>query len=180
MAPNSRLQRTPSASPPSPLSRKPFGDKTHGRGRPEPRIFILFFVIYMSHLEAHGATAPLRCEPSRLRVGETLTLRIRTPHGRELGVRTPTGRFLFIAFHPEPGRHINQPPISSSAFLGMKTVQLLSPSAIGLDLPADSAPEHVFTSPGTYRFVVSDNLETEDEGHANLWCTVHFLAGRSK
>ncbi len=34
--PNPRLQRTPSASPPSPLSRKPLG---HGSGRRVPRVF---------------------------------------------------------------------------------------------------------------------------------------------
>jgi hypothetical protein len=160
-------------------SRKSFGARPQGRRCPSS-ICILFFVIYMSQHAAHGATSRLRCEPSTLRVGETLTLRIRTPHGREFGVRTPTGRFLFIAFHPESGRHVNHPPIPSSAFLGMKTVRLPISSAMAVDLPADSAPEHVFTSAGIYRFVVSDNLETEDEGHANLWCTVHFLAGSSK
>jgi hypothetical protein len=45
----------------------------------------------------------------------------------------------------------------------MRVVQLPSSSALAIDISADSAPEHVFTSPGTYRFAVSDNLETEDE-----------------
>ncbi len=116
----------------------------------------------------------LRCEPRTLRPGQTLTLHLPMPHGRELGVAAP-GRFLFIAFRPEQGTYRKKPPIPSTRFLEMYSVRLPVSSAVGINLPADTAPEPIFTSPGTYQFIVSDNLETEDDAWTFLRCSIRFL-----
>ena len=123
-----------------------------------------------------GAQPPaLRCTPATVHAGQVLTLHLAASHGKELGVRTPAGRFLFLAYQPE-GTGSVSPPIASSRFVRLTTVKLPTSSAVGVSLSSGSQPELLFTSSGTYRFVVSENLETEDEAAANHWCAVHFTS----
>lgn len=112
----------------------------------------------------------MHCAPSYTKP-ETITLIMPMPHGRELGVSTPDGRFLYIAYRPETGRA--QPLITSSDFLGKDRLRLTISSALGTQ--ANKTPELIFTAAGTYEFIVSDNLETEDDAGTFLRCKVNFM-----
>lgn len=123
----------------------------------------------------------LICSPRSLSQGQTLSVVVGNSAGRELrelGVRTPQGKFLYIAFAPESGEHTSHPPIPTATFLAKPTATLDVSSAVAVDLSADTS-EKIFTAPGRYTFVASENLETEDETGANLSCDVQF-SKRSK
>jgi hypothetical protein len=126
---------------------------------------------------APAQTAPkhpqMRCEPKTIHMGESLTLVMPLPHEGELGVLAPHNRFLFIAFAPESSV---TPPLASSTFKPMGRLRLDSAVAVGLpEISPDASSERIFTAPGTYRFVVSQNLETEDDLGLNLVCDVRLV-----
>lgn len=73
-----------------------------------------------------------------------------------------------------------QPPIPSAKFLKARSIALSPPSAKGVDLGERTPPEPLFTAAGIYRFIVSDNLETEDDAHENLLCDVRYRPGQPK
>lgn len=118
----------------------------------------------------------LNCTPSVMTSGRTLTLRMPVPHGGELGVRTPQGRLLFIAYQFDAQANPIRPPVPSADFIKMNSIELASSMAMGVDLSNRSPAEPIFTTPGRYRFIVSHNLETEDDAHANLICDVRYRA----
>jgi hypothetical protein len=95
------------------------------------------------------------------------------PHGGQLGVWAPGNRFFFIAFTPE--RDV-RPPIPASTFKRLRRLELDTALAVGLrSISRDAVPERIFTVPGQYRLIVSENLETEDEAGVNLVCDVRFV-----
>jgi hypothetical protein len=108
----------------------------------------------------------------------SVELRFDGPHGRELGVRTPDGRFLFIAFEQENPKVI--PPVPSARFTAMQSLKLDVPKAVGVDSIDTGKAERIFTVPGSYRFVVADNLETEDDAGVNGVCQVQFRTTASR
>jgi len=121
----------------------------------------------------HPANVQFQCTPRSVTSGQSVTLHLPATHGGELGVQTPDKRILFIALDSEP-----QAPVATAAFKSLRTLELPTATAQGL-APADAwKPDRIFTVAGTYRFVVSDNLETEDEGGANLWCIVRFSGAK--
>jgi hypothetical protein len=124
--------------------------------------------------EQRGSTPRLNCTPSVMTPDKTLTLRMPVPHGRELGVRTPQGRFLFIAYQFDEQANPIPPPVPSADFLRMNSIELSPALARGVAVSQRSPAEPVFTTPGRYQFVLSDNLETEDDAHANLTCDVRY------
>jgi hypothetical protein len=126
--------------------------------------------------EQRRSNPRLNCTPSVMTPGKTLTLRMPVPHGGELGVRTPQGRFLFIAYQFDEQANPIRPPVPSADFIRMNSIELSSSMARGVDLSQRSPAEPVFTTPGRYRFILSDNLETEDDAHANLICDVRYRA----
>ena len=118
----------------------------------------------------------LRCEPHVLAEGSALHVEIEGPRGRslrELGVLTPRDKFLFIAFAPENGANTSHPPIPSEEFLAKRLAVLKVSSLTGVDLGEDTT-ERVFVAPGQYKFVASENLETEDDAGENISCVVRY------
>ena len=110
----------------------------------------------------------LRCSPNVVSSRDTIELH--AGGGRELGVRTPDGRFLFLAFVQETSQVV--PTIAPSRLRSGAAVLFRVSDAVGA-VSIDHGPvERVFTVPGRYRFVVSDNLETEDDLGVNGTCDV--------
>lgn len=127
----------------------------------------------LSGFDAAFSNPRMRCEPQTARVGQTIVLHMPLPHGGQLGVWAPSKTFFFIAFTPEEGV---RPPIPTSRFKRLRTLQLDTASARGLEaISRDAVPERIFRVPGQYRFIVSQNLETDDEAGVNLVCDVRLV-----
>jgi len=120
------------------------------------------------------------CTPSVIEQGSTLTLQMPTSHGGELGVWTPKHRFLFIAYEFDEQTNPIQPPIPSAKFSKARSIALSPLSAKGVDLAERTPQEPLFTAAGIYHFIVSDNLETEDDAHENLICDVRYRPRQAK
>ena len=101
-------------------------------------------------------------------------------HGGEFGVWTPKHRFLFIAYVFDEQANPIQPPIPSAEFMKARSIALSPLSAKAVDLAERTPQEPLFTDAGIYRFIVSDNLETEDDTHQNLVCDVRYRPSQSK
>ena len=130
-----------------------------------------------AQIQATPAATRFRCSPAVVGPDGEVTLTLTLPHGRELGVRTPDNDFLFIAFDPQKGNPT--PPIDSRTFEKMRSLKLPVADVKGMELTS-SGLRPIFTTPGPYRFIISHNLETEDDLGLNRSCTVGFAKSSSK
>jgi hypothetical protein len=110
----------------------------------------------------HSPLEALTCTPKTLHSGDTITLRMRTPHGGYLAVVQPDGTFYFIVYPQlgDPTRRFSKIP--SDTFKKMPL--LLLPS----DLRAaprvygrDTLLEPVFSKVGSYQIHLGENLESD-------------------
>ena len=117
----------------------------------------------------------LRCTPATLRAGDTLTLRMPTPHGGDLGVWTPGGTFFFLVFWAsgdvDPARSL----VPWDVFRSMPDLRIPTTlMAIPWSQPGPERP--VFSEAGEYRFVLDESLQTD--GIPRFSCRVRFSAGQ--
>jgi hypothetical protein len=129
----------------------------------------IIFMLLITFVAEAAPEPKLRCELKSIKGASSIVLKMPLPHGHELGVWTPNKKFLFIAFEPEENV---VPPIPSSSFKKMSSLTL-GKDAVGLEVISPKSQRlPVLTLPGRYRFIVSENLETEDELGLNLLCDV--------
>ena len=146
----------------------------------------LAFGICMGSVTEGGqrrAAPRFRCTPAVLGPGEMLNIQMPIPHGRELGVWTADDRFLFIAYDSDEPVNPVPAPVAAASFVSMTSLELPVSAATGVELSyshGKAGPETIFTKFGTYRFIVSDNLETEDDLHKNIRCEVRYKSSRKK
>jgi hypothetical protein len=120
---------------------------------------------------AHAATKPsIRCTPTVVHEEDTLTLVMSIPHPAELAVSDPEGTPFFLVYDPDPGRSRSRPLYSKEQFRPMRVVRLNVADATGTPWVADRSNERLFTKLGTYRFQMTEVLETE--GLPVYQCTV--------
>lgn len=111
-----------------------------------------------------GTPSALSCTPAEVRVGDDLVLRMRTPHGGDLGVFTPSRGYLVLRAPvaagsvPEAERFEHQDLLAlpTEAFSGRRR-----------HAPAD---EPVFTDAGTYMFSMSAYRDPS----LSITCVVHY------
>jgi hypothetical protein len=125
----------------------------------------------------HSADKPfIRCSPTLLRPGDTLTLSMSLPHPAELAVRHPDGTPFFLVY--EPGSSVPsgwRPLYSKEAFRKMGEVTLKVDRVMGTPwVGGRDSNEPIFTVAGVYVFTLTEVLETED---LPLYqCTVRYSA----
>jgi hypothetical protein len=109
----------------------------------------------------------LRCSPSRLWLGDTLTLNMSVPHGRDLAILGPDDRFFWLRSW-EP----NDKAITAKwhAFERVRQLKIVTTEAKGRVSTDD---EVIFTKTGWYKIRVSYNLETDDGTPMNE-CKVYY------
>ncbi len=95
--------------------------------------------------------------------GETLRLHFATPHGSYLGVIDPDGHFFYVVFPAEQGVGKLTPFVTSEQFVSLDEL-LIPTSTFKADPYTDGVLENkrVFTKSGVYRFLLGDNLHTDD------------------
>ena len=70
----------------------------------------------------------LRCSPQKLWAGDTLTLTMSTPHGRDLAIRNPSGQFFWLRYwEPHNQEIVNQ----WQAFKKVKQLKIITSTAKG-------------------------------------------------
>jgi hypothetical protein len=113
----------------------------------------------------------LRCSPGRLWLGDTLTLYMSVPHGRDLAILGPDDKFFWLRSW-EP----NDKAITARwyAFEKVRQLKIITAEAKGR---VSSDDEPIFTKTGWYRVRVSYNLETDDGTPVNE-CKVHYTHRR--
>lgn len=113
----------------------------------------------------------LRCSPRKLGLGDTLTLYMSVPHGRDLAILGPDNKFFWLRSW-EP----NDKATTASwyAFEKMKLFKIVTAEARGR-VSTDDEP--IFTKTGWYRIRVSYNLETDDGTPVNE-CRVYYTHRR--
>ena len=113
----------------------------------------------------------LRCSPRKLWLGDTLTLNMSVPHGRDLAILSPNDKFFWLRSW-EPN---NQEATAQwYAFEKVRQLKLVTGEAKGRDSNDD---ELVFTKTGWYSIRISYNLETDDGTPFNE-CKVYYVHSR--
>jgi len=111
-----------------------------------------------------GTPPPLTCAPTEVAPGDTITLRMRVPHGGELGVFTPRRGYYSIRSTPPAGTVPD-----AARFEYRDRLVIPTASAAGRRVNA-GARERVFADSGTYMFSLS---EYKDVSMA-ITCAVHY------
>lgn len=109
----------------------------------------------------------LRCSPTRLWLGDTLTLNMSVPHGRDLAILGSDNKFFWLRSW-EP----NDKAITASwyAFEKIRQLKIVTTEAKGRVTTDD---EPIFTKTGWYKIRISYNLETDDGTPVNE-CKVYY------
>ena len=113
----------------------------------------------------------LRCSPRNLWRGDTLTLNMSVPHGRDLAILDPDNKFFWLRSW-EPNDEATT--ASWYAFEKMKQFKIVTTEAKGR-VSTDDEP--IFTKTGWYRIRVSYNMETDDGTPVNQ-CRVYYTHRR--
>ncbi|HEX5702448.1 MAG TPA: hypothetical protein VFX97_04465 [Pyrinomonadaceae bacterium] len=148
-----------------------------------PALLLMIVTLFAGHSAFGQDTKPqpsardiarkvsLRCSPGRLYLGDTLTLNMSVPHGRDLAILGPDNKFFWLRSW-EP----NDEAATASwyAFEKMKLLKIVTAEANGR-VSTDDEP--IFTKTGWYRIRVSYNLETDDGTPVNE-CRVYYTHRR--
>jgi hypothetical protein len=120
---------------------------------------------------------PFSCTPNIFGPHDTLTLRMRTPHGDYLTATPPGGTVYFIVYPTlgEPTRRYSLVP--SEAFKSMSTLRLpASVTATPRIAGRDTIPETFFARSGNYVLYLGQNMETDYP--KSVSCRVRFIHDR--
>jgi hypothetical protein len=126
---------------------------------------VAFDAVYPKQWSLGGEPPPFVCTPAVLKPGDTLTLRMDTPHSGELGVFTPRGRYLYVV--PLRTRAPRGGGGGTPGFEGVDQLRLSTADAKASDAPA-GAKELIFADSGTYQFQLSEVAQF------SLACRVQF------
>lgn len=113
----------------------------------------------------------LRCSPRNLWLGDTLTLNMSVPHGRDLAILGPGNKFFWLRSW-EPNDEATT--AKWYAFEKIRQLKIVTTEAKGRVSTDD---ELIFTKTGWYRIRVSYNLETDDGTPVNE-CRVYYAHRR--
>jgi hypothetical protein len=118
---------------------------------------------------------PITCTPNTFGPGDTLKLRMGTPHGNELAIHAPN-RTVYSLVYPQWGKpKRNYSLIPSEEFRRIATLPIPGDvRAIPLVKGRDTVLEPVFNEPGKYMIVMGENLAS-DYSNRSSDCTVTFL-----
>lgn len=94
---------------------------------------------------------------------ESLVLHFRTPNPPYLGVLTPGGRFFYVVFPNETAVGKLRPFVESTQFRSTEQINI-NLTTFKADPYTDGVytNQPVFTRSGKYKFIMGDNLHTDD------------------
>lgn len=121
-----------------------------------------------------SAPRTLTCTPNKLGPGDTVTLRMSTPHGDYLRITTPSGDVHF-AVYPQFGQSSRRfSLVPSDSFRNLATIRIPSDlRAKGYATSRDTILQPVFSKTGKYELLIGENLES-DRSEDLRTCSVTF------
>jgi hypothetical protein len=124
--------------------------------------------------------AALTCGPTTFGLGDTLTLRMRTPHGHYLWVTRSDRTAYLIVYPPQGELKAEYSLVPSDEFTRVETIRLPAQiEAVPYVYSRDTVRERVFSEPGKYLLEVGDNFAT-DLGSSAPSCNLTFVHKESK
>jgi hypothetical protein len=115
-------------------------------------------------VHAAPAAAPkMWTETGTLYKGESFDLSFETPHAPYLGVIDPSGKFFYVVFPASESIGKIKPLVDGEKFKLRKTLKIHT-ATLKADPYISGVLENkpVFTKSGVYRFVMGQNLHTDD------------------
>jgi hypothetical protein len=93
--------------------------------------------------------------------GDTLKIKFRTPHPKDLGLTTPDGKFFFVIYS---GDDISKPSLMDwNEFANRDYLEIITNKTKANPWDANIAENQIiFTKTGKYKIQLSENLETDD------------------
>lgn len=113
----------------------------------------------------------LRCSPRKLWLGDTLTLSMSVPHGRDLAVLSPDERFFWLRSWEPNDRE------ATAQWYGFEKIRQLKLVTTEAKGNVNNSDELIFTRTGWYSIRISYNLETDDGTPFNE-CKVYYVHRR--
>lgn len=113
----------------------------------------------------------LRCSPNRLWLGDTLTLNMSAPHGRDFAILAPGDKFFWLRSWEPTDEATTAKWYEFEKLTQLKLVTTEAKGRVSTD------DELIFTKTGWYRVRISYNLETDD-GTPVKECRVYYTHRR--
>jgi hypothetical protein len=133
-----------------------------------------------SSIADSSGPGPLTCSPMTFSPGDTLTLRMWTPHGHYLTITRSDRIAYFIVYSPLGKSKPTYSLLPSDDFARLGILRLPSDiRAIPYVYGRDTILESVFSEPGKYLLQMADNLGT-DYGPPPASCNLTFVKGGSQ
>ena len=121
-------------------------------------------------------SAAFQCAPKVFSRRDTITLRMKTPHGEYLAVNQPNGTIFYLIYpHPEPSDPVLE---SSEAFVEIPTIRFRADLKARPRVYGRDTLEAVFREPGEYVLRIGHKLESERASEIHK-CTVRLVPGNS-
>lgn len=100
---------------------------------------------------------------------ESIQLHFQIPHEQYLGLIDPDGHFFYVVYPAESSAGKLRPFVSSEQFITLK-VLTLNTSTFEADPYTYEIDENkpVFTKTGSYRFLLGDDLHTDDDSFTTV------------
>jgi len=121
-------------------------------------------VVWRGGYTLPGTPSALKCTPADVHSGDDLILRMKTPHGGDLGVFTPRRGYLILRSPVAAG---SVPETEGFEHQGLLALPIESFTGLGRHAPADEA---VFADSGTYTFSMSEYRDAS----VAFTCAVHY------
>ena len=132
--------------------------------------FVLSLLVAAGLMGAGSVTAAEAAQVLQVDRGSSFMLSIPRPHEAKLAVVTPNSEWIFLV---DAG--LKNPLLSEQAFAAIAELRIDTQSLKGIHfVNGEERTVDVFTVPGRYTFVVSDNLETEPENMRSLSIVVEY------
>ena len=121
-------------------------------------------------------TVDFTCSPSLATVKDTITLRMRTPHGEYLTVMQPDSTHFYLSY-PGPTESRNFYLVPSDSFAEMPTIRFRADVRSRPQIYGRDTLEPVFSKPGKYVLTIAHKLESEAASEIHK-CTIRIVPNK--
>jgi hypothetical protein len=116
----------------------------------------------------------ITCSPRTLNLGDTLVVKLTLPHGDDFVIVSPDENEWWLSSTNNYHDQWHETPFRASNFGDQSKINLQSSQLKVVPfIHGKTEPELVFSKPGRYRIVVSENFATDD-GTPSYSCFVEF------